>query len=79
MRETEYRVRPVTRWIVTRWHCEDYGAGSSGVEECGEFSNLRQANKVCEALGSLEPEAMVTPMPEEFYDEDHLRMPPEGA
>jgi hypothetical protein len=59
MREVEYRVRPVTRFVVTRWYHEDQEGGrqNGGSEVCGEFENMQRANKVCEALAAQEPEA----------------------
>lgn len=48
----EFRVRPVTRYIITRFHQDD--DGRAGVEGCGEFTNVANANRVCEGLASLE-------------------------
>jgi hypothetical protein len=42
----EYRVRPVTRYVVTRWHD---GEGV-GVEQKGEFDNFDTAYAVGYAL-----------------------------
>lgn len=44
----EYRVRPVTRFVVTRFHKDPNGSG--GVEMIGEFPNEQQANKACLAF-----------------------------
>lgn len=52
----EYRVRPVIRYQVTRFYCEEKenGLGSGGVESLGEFDNESQAFKVSNALSDLE-------------------------
>lgn len=52
-REIEYRVRPVTRYIVTRYHSDTDG-GPSGVETIGEFDNLGRADVVGAALANSE-------------------------
>jgi len=49
MDKIEYRVRPVTRYIVTRYHNEGDG-GSAGVETKGEFDNADIAYEVGYAL-----------------------------
>lgn len=48
----EYRVRPVTRYHVTRFENEDYEDGrcSGGCESLGEFDNESHAFKVADAL-----------------------------
>lgn len=52
----EYRVRPVTRYHVTRFESEDNpsGAGRVGCESLGEFDNESQAMKVADALFYIE-------------------------
>lgn len=52
----EYRVRPVTRYHVTRFESElhESGAESAGCESLGEFDNEQQAFKVAEALFDYE-------------------------
>lgn len=52
----EYRVRPVTRYHVTRFESEDNpsGAGRAGCESLGEYDNESQAFKVSNALSDLE-------------------------
>lgn len=47
----EFTVRPVTRYIVTSYSRVDR-SGSS--ENCGEFDNVRQANRVANALALSE-------------------------
>lgn len=50
--EVEYKVRPVTRYIVTRYERKNQQSGSqtSSSENCGEFDNVRKANCVAAAL-----------------------------
>lgn len=43
----EYRVRPVVKYQVTRWH--QWGK-EAGCESLGLFDNENQAEKVCTAL-----------------------------
>lgn len=43
----EYKVRPVTRFIVTKFVQDGKAALSEG---CGEFGNERQANRIAAAL-----------------------------
>lgn len=60
----EYRIRPITKFIVTRWHESD---DSSGSEACGEFPNEEQALAAARGLVSLEPGArLVRPTPAGF-------------
>lgn len=54
----EYRVRPVTRYIVTRY-CED--DGGSGVEFKGEFPNEDVAYGVGYALAKEEHDRLGFP------------------
>lgn len=48
----EYRVRPVTRWVITRHqettntYKDGHSGGSVGSETLGEFDNEDQANRV---------------------------------
>ncbi len=62
----EIRVRPVTRWIASRYEFEDRGDGraSGGSEGLGEFDSPRAANRVAEAIGAHEPVAKVIFAPE---------------
>lgn len=55
--KVEYRVRPVTRYIVTRYHEEDRGAG---VETIGEYPNPHTANRVAKSLAESEVFSRVT-------------------
>ena len=56
----EYRVRPVTRYIVTRYHEEsdDDGSCGAGNSVYGEFDSIRFANRVAVALAGQEPESV---------------------
>jgi hypothetical protein len=61
--KVEYRVRPVERYIVTRWFEErdaDIGLGSVGSRVFGEFENAWSANTVCSALAASEENAVAT-------------------
>ena len=49
----EYRVRPVTRFIVTRFHQADNGR-SEGSEAFGEYGNELRAYEVMMALARSE-------------------------
>lgn len=62
MLEIGYRVRPVTRYSVTRWHSEeaDDGRCSGGSECCGEFDREDTAEKVALALAAQETSGFVT-------------------
>lgn len=58
----EYRVRPVTRFIVTRCHSEDDGPRQGGgVGQCGEFQNEQMAYDVGYALCRAEHEQLGYP------------------
>jgi hypothetical protein len=63
MHKIEYRVRPVTRWIVTRWESQsnDNGNASGGCAPCGEFANEDAAYKAGEALAFKEREDLGWP------------------
>jgi len=53
MKKIEYRVRPVTRYQITRFHQEDAGAGC---ETLGVFDNAGMANLVADALAAQHKE-----------------------
>ena len=52
MKTSEYRVRPVTRYVVTEYKSEDDGNGraSGGCSIIGEFPNQHYAEKVAESM-----------------------------
>lgn len=53
--EVEYRVRPVTRYVVTRFHRQSSGnQASGGCEAMGEFDNSETAYAVGYALAKQE-------------------------
>lgn len=54
----EYKVRPVTRYIVTRYHNCDNGAG---VETHGEYDRERTAYDVAYALCKMEHDSLGYP------------------
>lgn len=49
--KVEYKVRPVTRYVVTRFH---QLGDSAGVETLGEFTHLPYANRTAQALADRE-------------------------
>lgn len=53
--ENEYRVRPVTRYVVT--HFTSDGKGKGACRQFGEFPNQEQADEVAQALASRQPGA----------------------
>lgn len=60
----EYRVRPVTRFIVTRWHESD-DAKQGGVDTKGEFESEDTAHAVAYALAKQEHEQLGYPLGDE--------------
>jgi hypothetical protein len=48
----EYKVRPVKRYIVTRF--EDDGAGSGSSQQIGEYQNGTAADLVADAMVALD-------------------------
>lgn len=52
MRTVEYRVRPVTRYVVTRYQTDTEGA--CGCEAMGEFDNEVKASNAVLAFGDSE-------------------------
>ena len=57
----EYRVRPVRRFVVTRYTREDLAMGmvSGGCETVGEFDNELMAQHVVSGLMHTRPEDML--------------------
>jgi hypothetical protein len=60
--EVEYRVRPVTRYVVTRFHKDEKLAG---VETRGEFDNANVAFEVGYALARQEHDILGYPVGDE--------------
>jgi hypothetical protein len=56
MENIEYRVRPVTRYVVTRYEKVDEGSG--GVRTLGEYDNQEVAQEVGYALCKAEHERL---------------------
>lgn len=55
MKTAEFRVRPVTRYVVTKFTQEDYGvAGGCGSECLGEFQNEILAHNALLAFIAME-------------------------
>ena len=65
MEKIEYRVRPVTRFIVTRYHENVPSEGCAGVETCGQFDNYETAYAVGYALCKAEHERLHWPIGDE--------------
>lgn len=65
--QVEYRVRPVTRYIVTRYYEETQGAGRGlcGSQFKGEFDSSRIAYEVGYALAKEEHERLGYPIGDE--------------
>ena len=62
MPEVELRVRPVTRFNLTRWHTSEQG---SGIETLGEFDSERDAMRALNAFALAEqPHPSVPLMPD---------------
>lgn len=57
MTTVEIRVRPVTRWNITRHESDPERGGSTG--SVGEYDSERQANDMALALKAQEPMARV--------------------
>lgn len=53
----EYKVRPVTRYVVTRFKDDGISASSS---QLGEFDNVGAANRVAMALAGAEKDSIVS-------------------
>ncbi len=53
--EIEYRVVPVTRFIVTRWHKD---LGVTGTSERGEYLSENVAYEIANALAESERQAL---------------------
>lgn len=51
MKTVEYKVRPVTRYVVTRYE-SDPANGAGGVCPMGEFDHEAYADRVCAALST---------------------------
>lgn len=56
MKVIEYKVRPVTRYIVTQYLNQDTLKNKASYT-CGEFANLEQANRVAASLAKTHQEA----------------------
>lgn len=57
--KVEYKVRPITRYVVTRYHEIEHGAGS---ETKGEYDNPSVAHEVAYALCKAEHEHLGWPV-----------------
>lgn len=60
----EYQVRPITRFIVTRFHAyNENSSGAAGSECMGEFYTEDQAMRIAEALSVSDKEGTATVVP----------------
>lgn len=57
MQENEFRVRPVTRYVLTHYNLND---GKGAVRNVGEFPNVESAEEVAVALQALVPGSTLT-------------------
>ncbi|MCK9544762.1 MAG: hypothetical protein M0R03_22325 [Novosphingobium sp.] len=57
----EFRVRAVTRYVVTHYRQSADGSSTS-CSSIGNFDNLESANKVGESLATVIPGAKFTPI-----------------
>lgn len=60
--KVEYRVREITRYVVTRYH---EGSHTGGVETKGEYDNATVAHEVAYALCKAEHEQLGWPLDDE--------------
>jgi len=78
----EYKVRPVTRYVVTRYE-ETEGAGNSGCAGKGEFANGEVAYQVAYALAKEEHQRLGFPPGDMriIYPEvpEGVSVPPQGT
>lgn len=65
MSTVEIRVRPVTRYVVTRFESSGAGASSSRL---GEFDNTANADRVAMAIKQMEPHARVVTSDGQVHD-----------
>lgn len=62
--KVEYRVRPVNRFVVTRYH-ETEGGNTGGTSERGHYDNEEVAFEVAYALAKAEHEQLGWPIDDE--------------
>jgi hypothetical protein len=60
----EYRVRPITRYVVTRYE-ETVGGRTGGSSQCGEYDNADIAHEVAYALCKQEHDRLGFPLGDE--------------
>jgi len=66
----EYKVRPITRYIVTRYHETD-GGKTGGTAERGQYDNTETAHEVAYALCKAEHEQLGWPIDDERIQYPH--------
>ena len=67
--KVEYRVRPIIRFVVTRYH-ETEGGNTGGTSERGHYDNEEVAFEVAYALAKAEHEQLGWPI-----DDDRIQYP----
>ena len=72
--ELEYRVRPVTRYIVTAYRSDPSGSGS--VSQCGEYDNETIAYEVAYAMCKQAHEMLGWPIGDERVKYPERPLPP---
>ena len=77
----EYKVRPVTRFIVTRFEAYDDpdGGGTAGSDTKGEFDNFDTAYQVGYALCREEHRRLHWPLDDERIKYPEPASPPDGV
>lgn len=80
-KKIEYRVRPVTRFIVTRFECVSHpdGRESGSCYTRGEFDNFETAYQVGYALCRDEHQRLGWPLGDERINYPEPASPPDGA
>jgi len=58
----EYRVRPITRYVVTRYHEDADGKSTGNSRQCGEYDNEEVAYEVGYALAKAEHDRLKFPL-----------------
>lgn len=82
MEKIEYRVRPVTRFVVTRFHQMTTDKGdSAGCETRGEFDNFDTAHAVAYALADADTKRLGLPPGDESvtYPDAHPYPSPDNT
>lgn len=80
MEKIEYRVRPVTRYIVSRFEERDGGGTSGSSRQQGEYDNADVAYQVGYALAKAEHDRLgYPPGDERIVYPTHPKLPNSGS